>query len=461
MGSQGTTVANNVEAPAMFDSTTAQADDELSMSDTSSKFDETTALAADSLNMLEAPQTTTLQCPTLQSPTATKNENRFYSDTLLLEKSPAPLSITPTTAEANADADSKNSHQSGYHSAKGRDGASINAEANADATLLTQSVASGPDLLTQSVASHTGANATCVSGSGFKVGRNSCDATTMTAQPGYVETSAKPTIYLIGERLAVIKHVCSFYGIHVGRTAPMLNFGRRTVSDDAVAMLQAIRRESPDLLWIQWHETAREPSSRPNIRTAVEFLSGLCELQIEANHAVLLEGKAKDVPVRDEVFEGSRSLGKILGQYQHQWWCQLGITNEDGNTVCGDHLVYSSPEWPGGTCQCKRQSSLHHATSGECYEQFIVQALCQFGLITQQQVRAPDQSWHNNQKILKTKTGARDFTRDKSSPTTTFTTTTSSKPGQRKTVTFGPESVNNDMDPSRYSHQKVVSAPGV
>ena len=58
----------------------------------------------------------------------------------------------------------------------------------------------------------------------------------------------RPTIYLIGENLAVLKHVCEFYGIHVGRTAPMLNFGRRNVSDDAAAMLQAIRRESPDLL---------------------------------------------------------------------------------------------------------------------------------------------------------------------------------------------------------------------
>jgi hypothetical protein len=79
--------------------------------------------------MLEAPHTPALQLAT-----------------------PVLLPITPTTAEANADADFKDSHQSGYHSAKGRDGAPIIAEANADATLLTQSVASGPDLLTQSVA---------------------------------------------------------------------------------------------------------------------------------------------------------------------------------------------------------------------------------------------------------------------------------------------------------------------
>ena len=280
------------------------------------------------------------------------------------------------------------------------------------------------------------AKSQCTNGNKVTIGVQ-CDDTNVESQPGYVETSAKPTIYLIGEHLAVLKHVCAFYGIHVGRTAPMLNFGRRNISDDAAAMLQSIRRETPDLLWIQWHEQCREPSSRPNIRSAIDFFSGLCQIQTEAKRAVLLEGKAKDVPVRDEVFEGSRKLGTLLGQYQHQWWCQLGITNEDGNTVCGDHLVYSSPMWPGGTCQCKRQSSAHHASAGECYEQFIVQALCQFGLITQQQVRAPDQSWHNNQRVLKTKTGAKDYANDKSALVTVkYKGGDNAEVGRRKAVTF-------------------------
>ena len=282
-----------------------------------------------------------------------------------------------------------------------------------------------------------GAKGQCTNGSKVTIGIQ-CDAMqSVESQPGYVETSAKPTIYLIGEHLAVLKHVCAFHGIHVGRTAPMLNFGRRNISDDAAAMLQSIRRETPDLLWIQWHEQCRETAARPNIRSAIESFSGLCQIQIDAKRTVLLEGKAKDVPVRDEVFEGSRRLGTILGQYQHQWWCQLGITNEDGNTVYGDHLVYSSPTWPGGTCQCKRQSSSHHASSGECYEQFIVQALCQFGLITQQQVRAPDQSWHNNLRVLKTKTAAGDYTNDKSSwVTVKYKGGDNAEVGRRKAVTF-------------------------
>ena len=81
-----------------------------------------------------------------------------------------------------------------------------------------------------------------------------CDAVKMVLQPGYVETSAKPTTYnLIGEHFAVLKHVCAFYDIHVRRTALMLNSGRRKIFNDAAAVLQSIRQETPTLLWIQWH----------------------------------------------------------------------------------------------------------------------------------------------------------------------------------------------------------------
>ena len=120
--------------------------------------------------------------------------------------------------------------------------------------------------------------------------------------------TALPVVYLVGEHLTVLKHVMSYYGITVGRTSPMHNFGRRTVSPDATAMLQALQREKPDLIWIQWNEHSQQPARRPNVRTAVEFLSGLVEIQIQTGRMAILEGKASDIPVRDEVFEGSKRL---------------------------------------------------------------------------------------------------------------------------------------------------------
>ena len=96
------------------------------------------------------------------------------------------------------------------------------------------------------------AKSQCTNGNKVTIGVQ-CDDTNVESQPGYVETSAKPTIYLIGEHLAVLKHVCAFYGIHVGRTALMLNSGRRKIFNDAAAVLQSSRQETPTLLWIQWH----------------------------------------------------------------------------------------------------------------------------------------------------------------------------------------------------------------
>ena len=110
--------------------------------------------------------------------------------------------------------------------------------------------------------------------------------------------------------------------------AKMFQFGRRTVGSEACAMLQAIKRGKPALLWIQWNPTMVEPTRRGQVRTAVEFLSGLVTIQVEQGGAVLVEGKARDVPVRDEVFTGDNRLGKILGEPSHMFWCGLNIRQD-------------------------------------------------------------------------------------------------------------------------------------
>ena len=58
-------------------------------------------------------------------------------------------------------------------------------------------------------------------------------------------------IYLVAESPAVLRHVFEQYNLSVQRSCPMMQFGRRTVSDDATAMLQALKRDEPELIWIQ------------------------------------------------------------------------------------------------------------------------------------------------------------------------------------------------------------------
>ena len=119
-------------------------------------------------------------------------------------------------------------------------------------------------------------------------------------------------------------------------------------------------------------------------------MSGLVERQLEAGRKVILEGRASDVPVRDEVFENHRRLGQLLGEAQHQWWCHLGIANDKGRTVCGDHLVLSSPPWQGGSCVCNRHSATYAFNKGEGYDEFILHALLNLHIIPPQSTKCKD-----------------------------------------------------------------------
>ena len=83
-----------------------------------------------------------------------------------------------------------------------------------------------------------------------------------------------------------------------------------------------------------------EPTRRGQVRTAVEFLSGLAIIQTEQGGAVLVEGKARDVPVRDEVFMGDNRLGKILGEPSHMFWCGFNSTNKREITILLILLIF-------------------------------------------------------------------------------------------------------------------------
>ncbi len=122
---------------------------------------------------------------------------------------------------------------------------------------------------------------------------------------------------------------------------------------------------------------------RGGVRTAIEFFSGLVKLQKDAGRHVIIEGKAADVPVRDEVFTAPNRLGDILGKPKVVHWCALGITghNADRRILCGEHLVMSSIPWEEKPCVCGRQSSHYAATADVGYEQFCSQILKRYDLI--------------------------------------------------------------------------------
>ena len=207
----------------------------------------------------------------------------------------------------------------------------------------------------------------------------------------------------------MLKHVCAKYGIDVMKTAPILNFGRRSISADAADMLQGVKRDTPALIWVQWSEFAREPARRASVRTAVEVLTGIVELQIADGRKVLIEGKASDIPVRDEVFQGKRGLERLFWQSSHIFWCGLGIKrSQDGSkTLCGDHLVYAHPHWNSIACLCGRRTASHHPAAGSGYEQFCVSALGHFGFLAMSDRLEVSADWHQTQRQLRNKPAAR------------------------------------------------------
>ena len=223
------------------------------------------------------------------------------------------------------------------------------------------------------------------------------------------ETSSTKSVYAIGERLAVLKHIAEKYNFRLDRTAGMTQFGRRNTNPDATAMLQAIRRERPDLLWIQWHSEAREPCRRAQVRSAVDFLSGLARVQLSLGGNVLVEGRASDLPARDEVFQAPGRLGDLLGEYNRIFWCAIGAQTPRNTQLCGEHLVYSHPAWKDIGCVCNRRSNNYAADNGEGYEQFIVCALTHHEIISQSNWKPISSQWHVTQRQLRTKEGAKEY----------------------------------------------------
>ena len=210
-------------------------------------------------------------------------------------------------------------------------------------------------------------------------------------------------IFAIGERLATIKMTMAKYGMGLTRTCPLWHFTRKDISPDACAMLQAIGMDKPKLLWIQWNDSAREPNRRPQVRTALEFITGLVDLQLKLGGDVIMEGRACDVPVRDELMAGDKKILTIIGPPVRVHWCALGIKGGKEHTtrLCGEHLVLSNKPWATAPCVCERQSSTYHPSAGAGYEQFVEKVLVRYGFLMEKDIKPINARWHELQAQLK------------------------------------------------------------
>ena len=148
------------------------------------------------------------------------------------------------------------------------------------------------------------------------------------------------------------------------------------------------------------------------MRSAVEFLSGLVRLQMEAGRQVIIEGRARDMPVLDEVFDRKGQLGKMLGPPSHVHWCALGIKNMADYPLCGHHVLYANFEWPSSSCTCKRQNKTHRSQAGYGYEQFCQQVLSRSGLVKPEELLPISKMWHETQRRMQSKTGAQQFAKE-------------------------------------------------
>ena len=155
--------------------------------------------------------------------------------------------------------------------------------------------------------------------------------------------------------------------------AAMATFGRRDISPDAAAMLQAIHQQQPYLLWLQWANTMQDPGRRGQVRNALQLFGGMVQAQLHHGGNVVIEGKSCDIPVRDELF--SSCLGQVLQLPTTIHWCGLGIHGglDDHTLLCGEHLVMSKKKLTEMPCVRRRRSLPCSSTSGPVCEQLCVE----------------------------------------------------------------------------------------
>ena len=162
------------------------------------------------------------------------------------------------------------------------------------------------------------------------------------------------TVYAIGERLAVLRHVAENYGLRLDRTANMIAPGRRNANGEAIAMLQAIRRERPSHLDTVASRRPRAKSPRADPHSSKVPQWTIVQIQLSLGGNVIVEGRAADFPSRDQVFEAPGRLGTMSGDHCKVFWFAIGAQTPKNTPLCGEH---SHPPWTNRECICGRRST--------------------------------------------------------------------------------------------------------
>ena len=127
------------------------------------------------------------------------------------------------------------------------------------------------------------------------------------------EAAAWKLVFLVAAVPATAEHTLGRYGIQVRSADALYQTHRHKIEPGVAAMFTALHRgECPDLLWTQWHCGASRHDVA-SLRTAVKSVSKLTEAQLAQGRAVLMEGRACDPTLNDQVLNAPKLLGSLLG----------------------------------------------------------------------------------------------------------------------------------------------------
>ena len=145
----------------------------------------------------------------------------------------------------------------------------------------------------------------------------------------------------------------------------------------------------------------------------MELIAVLADVQLQLGGDVILEGRARDVPVRDELMAGDKRITTLIGPPGRVHWCAVDIKGGEEYTtlLSGEHLVLFNKPWAEAPCICERQNSTYHPSAGAEYEQFVERALVDYGFLLPKDIKPISATRHGVQAQLKSKQGARDLPR--------------------------------------------------
>eukprot|EP00971_Amphidinium_carterae_P325070 6455158-Amphidinium_carterae.3 len=136
---------------------------------------------------------------------------------------------------------------------------------------------------------------------------------------------------------------------------------------------QDVRDLKPNLLWFQW-QGMQTPGRRAQTRLLCTFLQECIQLQLSQGGHCVLETRSSDIPIREEIMQGTTWLS-LLPHKCHVRGCAL-LSPLKVERCHGYHAIAS---FPINTLRCLTSCRDHDATSVadvmQIYPAFVQHAL--------------------------------------------------------------------------------------